>query len=81
MAGARRLRRFSLPSFRRRSGVNAALRGIFKTRSETLGAAGVDLWHVAAAVLLEVDTFWTFDADQYKLAKAVRKFSHVPQLS
>jgi hypothetical protein len=39
------------------------------------------LWHVAAAVLLRVDTFWTFDEEQRKLAVAAARFSHVPKLS
>jgi hypothetical protein len=43
----------------------------------TLGSASVDLWHVASAILLEADTFWTFDKDQSALAHATRKFSTV----
>jgi hypothetical protein len=45
-----------------------------------LGAAAVDLWHVAAAILLRADTFWTFDEDQYALAHAVQRFRRVPRL-
>ena len=48
--------------------------------TQALGAAAVDLWHVATATLLRADTFWTFDGEQHALAKAVRKFRHVPQL-
>lgn len=48
--------------------------------TEALGAASVDLWHVATAVLLRADTFWTFDEDQHALAKAIGKFRHVPRL-
>jgi hypothetical protein len=36
--------------------------------------------NVAAALLLEADTFWTFDAAQCALARAVAKFKHVPKL-
>lgn len=46
----------------------------------SLGCASVDLWHVAAALLLKADTFWTFDGDQYALAKATGKFRRVPEL-
>ncbi len=47
--------------------------------TQDLGAASVDLWHVATAVLLRADTFWTFDGDQRRLADAVRRFRSVPQ--
>jgi hypothetical protein len=47
------------------------------THTELLGSASVDLWHVASAVLLEADTFWTFDEDQQTLARATKKFSAV----
>ena len=47
--------------------------------TERLGSAAVDLWHVASAIVLRADTFWTFDGDQFGLAKAVGKFS-VPLL-
>jgi hypothetical protein len=42
--------------------------------TETLGSAAVDLWHVAQAVLLEAEVFWTFDSDQRKLARSIKKF-------
>jgi len=45
--------------------------------TELLGSAAVDLWHVASAILLEADTFWTFDGDQQALARATRKFDTV----
>ncbi len=48
--------------------------------TEAIGAAAVDLWHVAAALLLRADTFWTFDDDQRHLAAAVARFRHVPNL-
>ena len=44
------------------------------TRTESLGSAAVDLWHVAQAVVLGAETFWTFDLSQRKLALAIRKF-------
>ena len=53
---------------------------ISEENTEDLGAASVDLWHVASAVLLGADTFWTFDEDQRKLADAVSQFRRVPQL-
>lgn len=52
-----------------------------EAHTEALGAAAVDLWHVASAMLLRADTFWTFDGDQQALAKAVGKFRRVPDLS
>jgi hypothetical protein len=42
--------------------------------TESLGSAAVDLWHVAQAVLLEAEVFWTFDSDQRKLARSIKKF-------
>jgi predicted nucleic acid-binding protein len=45
--------------------------------TEALGSAAVDLWHVAGAIILEADTFWTFDKDQRALARATRKFTTV----
>lgn len=45
--------------------------------TEALGSAAVDLWHVAAAILLEADTFWTFDEEQQALARATKKFDTV----
>ena len=45
-----------------------------------LGASAIDLWHVASALQLEADTFWTFDATQGELARAVGEFRHVPKL-
>jgi hypothetical protein len=48
--------------------------------TEATGAASVDVWHVAAAILLEADTFWTFDGEQRDLALRSRKFKRVPQL-
>ena len=49
--------------------------------TEKIGAASVDLWHVAAAIQLKADTFWTFDREQHALAKAVERFRNVPELS
>jgi hypothetical protein len=48
--------------------------------TEALGAVSVDLWHVAVALLLRADTFWTFDDEQFTLARAAGHFRHVPQL-
>ena len=49
--------------------------------TEALGCAAVDLWHVAAAIALEADTFWTFDQDQHSLASATGRFRRVPKLT
>jgi hypothetical protein len=45
--------------------------------TEKLGPGGVDLWHVAAAMLLRADSFWTFDAEQAGVAGAVAAFKKV----
>jgi hypothetical protein len=45
--------------------------------TEMIGSAAMDLWHVASAILLEADTFWTFDKDQHALARATKKFRAV----
>lgn len=47
----------------------------------SLGCSAVDLWHVATAALLKADTFWTFDAEQFALAKAVGRFKKLPELT
>ncbi len=51
-----------------------------RDHTEAIGCAAVDLWHVSAAAVLRVDTFWTFDSDQRKLAVAVARFRRVPDL-
>jgi hypothetical protein len=48
--------------------------------TETIGAASVDIWHIAAAAALDADTFWTFDDDQWAVAKASKRFRSVPSL-
>jgi len=45
--------------------------------TELLGSAAVDLWHVGSAILLEADTFWTFDEEQRTLARVTKKFNTV----
>ena len=42
-----------------------------------IGSAAVDLWHVASAILLEANAFWTFDDDQRALARATKQFDTV----
>jgi hypothetical protein len=42
--------------------------------TESLGSAAVDLCHVAQAVITSAEVFWTFDDDQRKLARAIKKF-------
>jgi hypothetical protein len=49
--------------------------------TETLGCASVDIWHVAAAQLLGADTFWTFDGNQFALARAAGCFRKAPDLT
>ena len=48
-----------------------------ESKTETLGCAAVDLWHVAQAILLEAEGFWTFDSEQRKLARTTKKFAFV----
>ncbi len=48
--------------------------------TEAIGAAAGDLWHVAAAMMLNADTFWTFDAEQTDTAVATGAFRRVPVL-
>jgi len=51
-----------------------------EAHTQALGSASVDLWHVAAAIVLQADTFWTFDQEQRALATAVARFRKVPSL-
>jgi len=51
-----------------------------ESHTKVTGAGAVDVWHVAAAILLRADTFWTFDDSQYALAKTVKRSRHIPQL-
>ena len=46
-----------------------------------LGTTAVDTWHVAAAVLVRADVFWTFDGPQRKLALAIGRIPRVSDLS
>lgn len=48
--------------------------------TERIGVAAGDLWHVATAILLEADTFWTFDEEQRRTAVRCGKFQQVPKL-
>jgi hypothetical protein len=48
--------------------------------TEALGTSAVDIWHVAAAVLLNAEVFWTFDAVQRSLALACGHLPRVPEL-
>jgi predicted nucleic acid-binding protein len=45
-------------------------RQIARRRTAHLGTRTLDILHVAAALLLQADTFYTFDHDQRRLAKA-----------
>jgi predicted nucleic acid-binding protein len=42
--------------------------------TESLGVVMLDVWQVACAAELGADTFWTFDSDQYELARACGQF-------
>jgi hypothetical protein len=42
-----------------------------------LGQGGADTWHLAAAVLLRADSFWTFDAAQAAAARDCGNFKRV----
>jgi hypothetical protein len=44
-------------------------------------AGSVDVWHVATAILIEADCFWTFDGAQFELAKRSGRFRRVPKLA
>ena|SRR5205823_3271411 len=48
--------------------------------AEETGAGATDIWHVASAILLRAETFWTFDKQQYELAKATDNIRNVPKL-
>lgn len=48
--------------------------------TEGVGTGAVDVWHVAAAVLLNAEIFWTFDESQRKLALACGRLPRVPVL-
>jgi hypothetical protein len=48
--------------------------------SEEIGTAAVDVWHVASAIVLRAEVFWTFDEVQYSLAKRCGRFPKVPKL-
>jgi hypothetical protein len=50
------------------------------SHTETLGTSSVDVWHIAAAVVLEAEVFWTFDALQHKLALQCGLIKRVPKL-
>jgi predicted nucleic acid-binding protein len=45
--------------------------------SEEFGVVMLDIWHVATAIELGAEAFWTFDADQEKLARACGRFDSV----
>jgi hypothetical protein len=49
--------------------------------TESIGTGAVDVWHVAAAVMLNAEVFWTFDDAQRKLALACGRLPRVPTLS
>jgi hypothetical protein len=48
--------------------------------TEAAGPASVDVWHVACAILLRAEVFWTLDAEQFALAHRSKQIRHVPQL-
>ena len=48
--------------------------------TETTGVASVDIWHVAAAVLLRAEVFWTFDDARRQLAANCGQIRQVPSL-
>jgi hypothetical protein len=50
------------------------------THTQAIGTASVDVWHVAAAVLLGAEIFWTFDEIQYSLASKCGRLGRVPKL-
>lgn len=50
---------------------------ISEHNTEALGVVMLDIWHVACAIELQAAAFWTFDADQKKLARATGEFEEV----
>lgn len=50
---------------------------ISAAHTEANGQGGVDTVHIAAAVLLRADSFWTFDEDQAATALDFGRFKHV----
>lgn len=62
----------------------ACVRRAFKIseqHAESLGVVMLDIWHVACAIELQAAAFWTFDADQEKLARATGEFEKVVGLT
>lgn len=45
----------------------------------TMPCRSLDLWHVAAALEIKLDTFVTFDKDQFELSKAEGLRAVMPQ--
>ena len=45
--------------------------------TESLGIVMLDLWHLACAIELGADTFWTFDQEQAVVAHACERFHKV----
>jgi hypothetical protein len=54
---------------------------ISEQNTEAVGVVMLDIWHVACAVELQAAAFWTFDADQEKLARATGEFEEVVGLA
>ena len=50
---------------------------ISEQNTEAAGVVMLDIWHVACAVELQATAFWTFDADQEKLARTTGEFEEV----
>jgi hypothetical protein len=50
---------------------------ISELRAEADGVVMLDIWHVACAIELQASAFWSFDADQEKLARATGEFDKV----
>ena len=48
--------------------------------TEAAGSGAVDIWHVAAAVWLNAEVFWTFDQVQRGLVAATGRIRRVPAL-
>ena len=45
--------------------------------TDSLGVGAVDVWHVAAGILLRADSFWTFDEAQAAMARKCGSFKVV----
>jgi hypothetical protein len=68
-------------AFRHLAKPPTAFSRISEQAAETAGVVMLDIWQVACAIELQAAAFWTFDADQEKLARATGGFERVVGLA